>query len=404
MKIFIIMVVAIFSIVFFVINSDCYQNPNSLTETSDRGLSIRPNSTSRKLRQSRPAIKWAKEDSVVALEEALSKSNDFYSPTSEIDEVFRTWFLHDPVTALDAIRNLESEDLRLAALSNATTAFANDGGRLAELCAEILDQMDSQRKFLCACARRLSTSHPETIWTLLNQPMFESIRDEGIRSHFDSLAQDPVGWSASAVLSEVKRLDSSSEIDLAVRSYLSHNPKLNPSNYKLLLTLTDQEDVQVGAFVAISRQTLAHEGVEGLIRMTQTISIDDRTRRVAINEIVKDGGGHRLEDRLSKIKGSDFWRIGEDEGLIATAISAGVSLQAAKKFAEGIDPNSPSASDVFSTVSFQAVKRDANDAALWIGTLPPGEARNAALKHLLDYLRKHNEHESLKSWMTMVSP
>jgi len=403
MKKFLITTAAILPLGFLAILYSGHMDSNPPTEGSE-SVSSHSKSASQGFRQSRTASKWVLQDSFEALEDALSKRNDYYSPSSEMEEVFRTWFLHDPETAMDAIRTLPSEDLKLAALLSATTAFANDGVRLAGLCAEIIDHVDFQRKFLCGCARRLSTTHPETIWTLLNLPTFESMRGEGIRSHFDSLAQDPIGWPASAALGELRRMYLSSEIDLAARSYLAHNPRLDPANYKLLLTLTDQEDVQVAAFVTLSRQALGNEGVEGLLKMTETLSIDDRTRRVAIHEIVKDGGRHRLEDRLSKIKGSDLWRIGEDEGLIASAISAGVSLQAAKEFAEGIDPNSPSASDVFSRVSFQAVKTDANDAALWIGTLPPGEARNAAINHLLDYLRKHNEHESVKLWMTMVSP
>ena len=55
------------------------------------------------------------------------------------------------------------------------------------------------------------------------------------------------------------------------------------------------------------------------------------------------------------------------------------------------------------SISRYHMRNDANRTAAWAASLPSGPIRDAALAPLLDYLRRHNETESLRQWSALLS-
>jgi len=59
--------------------------------------------------------------------------------------------------------------------------------------------------------------------------------------------------------------------------------------------------------------------------------------------------------------------------------------------------------ELVSKLTKKALEDDSKRASLWIGSLPPGKSRDAAISFLLDYLLRHGDHDSYHNWAELMN-
>ena len=318
--------------------------------------------------------------------------------------LFQRWFESDPDAALEALSEIKDERVRRKCMEQGIVAFAGDKERLLAMRKEFLASPEQREAFAIACCRRIAASDPGMALALCAEPGFVDRKFEARKAIFKELAIQ--NWSTfDDILTWAGKLSKKEDRDYAIRAALMKAPgKLGESDYLKIWSASDDPVVRGSAFGAISRNIIQSKGVEAYLRKIEDLPVpDDGTAGMFLRCLEILEKRMPTQDALSRLKGTPLWRIGVDEGSIALRIGSQQSPAKAMKFAESLDDSNPGKPAAAWVAADAAVRDDANQAAKWIESLPEGPVRDAALRPLLDYLKKHGEEESLKMWSELLS-
>lgn len=337
------------------------------------------------------------------LQDILTRCKAGQVPGSDLEILFKSWFASDADEAVSTIMALEDEDLKFSALLQALEVYAADGARLAALCEQVLASDDMRRKYVYKCLQFLAINNPETAWYLLDHPAFFKFRQDNIKTLFGVFGNPESGWTATLALDATRHLRSQHEIDCGLRQMVRGVAGMGISDYRAIFKLSQDENVRSQAFLNLTRRALADQEMEIYLKSITSLPTSEMGRRMALGACLTWQGAGSLDDRLAKLRGSTLWRVGADDAMVAGVITEDISPLEGMRFANTVDDSSPQAPQVFRKVADQLVRRDANDCAKWILTLPSGPIRNAAIEPLLKYLRQNDERESIKQWEALIS-
>lgn len=334
------------------------------------------------------------------LEDLSSYDN---SPIDLYQDLFRRWFEKDRSEALAAAQGIVDESLRMLCLIEGIVAYSDKPETISFMYEDLLSDRHKRNSFAAKSCELLAARSPEVALRLIKTTFRENYRDS-VSGLFRGFANED--WTSfDDVMSLSKRLEGGKAIEYALRAAIAAAPeKITLKDFEEMKTVTNNALVSEEGYKMAARNALKNEGVTKFLETVDGQEIPVGARRSVLRlTIDKLQEKASFDETVKNLESSPISNMKDFEKEVGLALLSSGSLEHAKQYAARLTASGISSGNVANLVASELVRVDANEAARWIGSLPKGKIRDAALDPLLSYLKQHDEIDSLEAWGKLKS-
>ena len=339
------------------------------------------------------------------LRELLAPSPERFEPVG-VSELFEQWFADRPLEALEAVAMIEGPlagwggRLRKDALRAGIPAFLGNPRTLDEAAERLLRNPDGRgwlEDFRRSLHQALGRANPEEGYDMLRGLS----KEEGQERLLLLLCEGWVRTNPRAAATAMLAMAGGAELESKIYSESLYGAVANARDVEWALREQLPAEV-VGPFAAASaRAAIAERGMAGFVKEADTYAASRVAADAAMSAAVgADAAG--FVDHLDELRHKGLFDLEQDAPALMHRL-ASQDQESSERFLRVLDAHPQAQAQAAAVLAGKLLRKDANLCANWAASLPSGPVRDAALAPLLDYLRRHNETESLTRWSALLS-